>query len=104
MFGPNEEWDVGFTIQQTDDNGDGTANDGFIVVGRLGTADFTGGQDAWVLKLDPDGRVGVGTPHWRRSRCRILFGDANPRTVASPVRERCTNRIIRILTTSSTTR
>jgi hypothetical protein len=45
--------DFGTSIRQTDDDGDGSADDGYIVAGATGTVD----GDFWVLKLFPDGRV-----------------------------------------------
>jgi len=44
--------DFATSIQQTDDDGDGSADDGYIVAGATGIP-----GDFWVLKLFPDGNV-----------------------------------------------
>jgi hypothetical protein len=44
--------DFATSIQQTDDDGDGFADDGYIVAGAIGIP-----GDFWVLKLFPDGNV-----------------------------------------------
>jgi len=48
--------DFACTIQQTDDDGDGMKNDGYIVAGN--TSSFgAGSADMWVLKLDGNGKI-----------------------------------------------
>lgn len=47
--------DEATSIQQTDDDGDGVADDGYIVAGF--TDSFGAGGDIWVLKLDSSGNV-----------------------------------------------
>jgi len=61
----NEEWDQKFfvetcwdvvaqSVQQTDDNGDGIKNDGYIIVGYTG---FTWQYDLYLVKTDINGKV-----------------------------------------------
>ena len=47
--------DEATSLQQTDDDGDGVADDGYIVAGF--TDSFGVGGDIWVLKLDSSGNI-----------------------------------------------
>jgi uncharacterized delta-60 repeat protein len=50
-----------YAVQQTDDDGDGFKDDGYIVAGE-------NNDDAWVLKLNPDGTVA-----WQKAYGDVLY-------------------------------
>src|SRR4030043_40228 len=49
-------YDEAYSVQQTDDDGDGLKDDGYVVAGSTKSS-YWGPSDVWVLKLDESGSV-----------------------------------------------
>jgi hypothetical protein len=65
------ERDIGFCVRQTDDDGDGDADDGYIISGM--TVDGSDDVDAWIIKTDSS-----GSKEWD-----LVLGDSDPQDAQS---------------------
>ena len=61
-------WKRAFVARQTDDDGDGALDDGYIVAGESGSGNDSGEQQAFMLKLEPQGAIS-----WQRALPGLHF-------------------------------